>query len=92
MHDRTCVGRGRRTIIFPGLHCHAIVWDVRNTADVIDRVPPRAGCRCAGDTEEALEGEVADALGRERYEGEKGGYRNGCEASVNRMTFITAEG
>ncbi len=27
--------------------------------------------------EEALDGEVADALGRERYEGEKGGYRNG---------------
>ena len=35
------------------------------------------GSRCAGDTEEAPEGEVADALGRERYEGEKGGYRNG---------------
>jgi putative transposase len=41
--------------------------------------------------EEALEGEVADALGRERYEraeGEKAGYRNGYRTG----TVKTAEG
>ena len=39
----------------------------------------RAGCRCAGETEEAQEGEIADALDRERYERGEGkkGYRNG---------------
>jgi transposase-like protein len=41
--------------------------------------------------EEALEGEVSDALGRERYErgeGEKAGYRNGCRTGKVK----TAEG